>query len=198
MPSGYTAPVQDGEITEFTDFAWSCARAMGALIMMRDLPSSAPIPERFEPSTDYHDRQIEDAKARLTELANMTLDELQQATHADCVEAKKSHDGYEAKKAEQRQRYEAMLNKVQAWQPPTSEHVGFKDFMVQQLTSSIEWDCTPRETEVKELSPSKWLKGEIESAQWNLDYHTKARCEEIERTEARNRWLAELRASLAA
>ena len=35
MPTGYTAAVCSGEITEIKDFALSCARAFGALITMR-------------------------------------------------------------------------------------------------------------------------------------------------------------------
>ena len=47
MPTGYTAPIKDG--ISFNDFMWGCARAFGALIMMRDDPPGTPIPERFEP-----------------------------------------------------------------------------------------------------------------------------------------------------
>lgn len=36
MPTGYTASVQEGKVTEFRDFAMECARAFGALVMMRD------------------------------------------------------------------------------------------------------------------------------------------------------------------
>lgn len=73
MPTGYTANVPDG-IT-FEQFVWQCARGMGALVMMRDEPTGAPIPERFEPSdynakreiayhTKAHQEEVERTEAR--------------------------------------------------------------------------------------------------------------------------------------
>jgi hypothetical protein len=50
MPTGYTAAVADGTITEFPDFAMQCARAFGTLVLMRDEPQDAAIPEKFEPA----------------------------------------------------------------------------------------------------------------------------------------------------
>jgi len=60
MPTGYTYPVVEGKITEFSDFALSCARAFGALITMRDDPHDTPIPETFEPS-DYNAKKLAEA-----------------------------------------------------------------------------------------------------------------------------------------
>lgn len=48
MPTGYTADVQSGKVTDFAEYAMNCARAFGALVLMRDDPSDADIPERFE------------------------------------------------------------------------------------------------------------------------------------------------------
>ncbi len=62
MPTGYTADIAKG-IT-FQQYAWSCARAFGALVMMRDEPSDAPIPEAFTPS-DYHVKALAEARAKL-------------------------------------------------------------------------------------------------------------------------------------
>jgi len=38
MPTGYTNCIKDG--VTFEQFVWKCARAMGALVMMRDEPSN--------------------------------------------------------------------------------------------------------------------------------------------------------------
>lgn len=53
MPTGYTYPVCEGKITEFPDFALSCARAFGALISMREEPMDAPLPDEIAASTNY-------------------------------------------------------------------------------------------------------------------------------------------------
>ena len=200
MPTGYTSDVQNGKITKFEDFAMQCARGMGALIMMRDLPSNAPIPERFEPSVQYHDEKIAAAEARLAEVRAISLPALREAAQQDYTAAVASDDAWMAGRAEARKRYEAMLERVNAWTPPTTEHEGFQAFMRQQLEESIDFDCpTERYTpEPVKLEPEAWAQKQIEEAAKNLAYHTKARREEIERTEARNRWLSDLRKSLSA
>lgn len=58
MPTGYTNRIQNGEITEFKDFALACARAFGALISMRDDALDAPMPAEILPDTKYHDDHI--------------------------------------------------------------------------------------------------------------------------------------------
>lgn len=82
MPTGYTHEVQSGEVTDFPTFTMQCARAFGALIMMRDDPSDAQIPEQFEPS-DYNRRARERAVAELQRLQNLTWDEIGAAARAD-------------------------------------------------------------------------------------------------------------------
>lgn len=74
MPTGYTASVQDGKITEFRDFAMQCARAFGATITMRDDPSDAPIPEAFEPE-NYNAKRLIEAQEEIARLNAMTDDE---------------------------------------------------------------------------------------------------------------------------
>ena len=66
MPTGYTAKLMEQGQT-FPEFIMSCARAFGALIMMRDDPANAPIPEKFEPS-DYHVRALKKAYVEQTRL----------------------------------------------------------------------------------------------------------------------------------
>ena len=135
MPTGYTAAIAD-DIT-FDDFVMRCARGMGALVMMRDEPADAPIPERFEPS-DYHLKRIAEASASLIRLAGMTEAETEQA-------ASDAHETAVAEQAEAIHRkdmlyekYNAMLAKVKAWKPPSDDHEGFKKFMVEQITGSTE------------------------------------------------------------
>jgi hypothetical protein len=196
MPTGYTAAVAEG--ISFEQFVMRCARAMGALIMMRDEPSDAPIPERFEPST-YHAEKLAGARAELDRLDALTPDQV-------AVEAAAYHAGAlqrwterTAKRHEQRDRYEAMLGNVRTWVPPSTDHIGFKEFMVGQLTQSIDFDCSGNEYDVEpqELSAAAWLGQQVREAQKNVDYHAKANADETERTESRNKWIADLRASLA-
>ena len=45
MPTGYTAPVEDGSITDLRAYALRCARNTGHLYStLQDVPLDAPIP----------------------------------------------------------------------------------------------------------------------------------------------------------
>jgi len=72
MPTGYTNCIKDG--VTFEQFVWKCARAMGALVMMRDEPSNAPIPVKFEPS-NYYAEEVAKAKAKLLHWFNISRNE---------------------------------------------------------------------------------------------------------------------------
>lgn len=197
MPTGYTAAIAD-DIT-FDNFVMSCARAMGALVMMRDEPTGAPIPERFEPS-DYHAKKIDEATAAIDRLAGMTEAEAEQA----------ASEAYEAAIAEQaaailrndtlREKYSAMLEKVEAWQVPSADHDGLKTFMAEQITSSIGFDYDNRyyrDQKHTKLTGAEWLAQEEAKARKDIAYHEAENAKEIERTEARNTWLRQLRESLS-
>lgn len=196
MPTGYTAAIAD-DIT-FNDFAMRCARAMGALVMLRDEPSDAPIPERFEP-TDYHTKKIAEANAKLLELHGMSEAEATAAAQAAFAEETAARNLAIHKSNELRQKYQTMLEHVQAWEPPTPDHDGFKTFMVEQITGSIDFDCNNSyymERKPILFSGKEWLERETANAKKDLDYHTQENTKEIERTEGRNRWIKELRDSL--
>jgi hypothetical protein len=198
MATGYTHKVQEGKVTEFRDFAWECARAFGALITMRDDPMDAPIPEAFKVDTSFYDQMVERGKRRLASLYEMSAadaDKEAAAAHADAMR------GWQERKAErdqQRVRYLAMLEKVKAWVPPSSDHYGMKDFMLEQLQSSLKFDCVGYDNPPEPMIGSAWLTEEKRRAQRDIDYGTEQRAEEIERVESRNRWLTQLRESLNA
>lgn len=191
MPTEYTAPIKDG-IT-FEAFALSCARAFGALVTMRDEPFDAPIPEEFPPS-DYHAGELAKLRKELTELSDAEVDERARREHeaeVACIKQRDSED-----KA-LRARYEAMLQQVRAWTPPTPEHEGLKRFMVEQITQSIHYDCDiPRELPAPKTG-AEWYSARIAEIARLMAYHKKEQREEQDRAAERTRWVRDLRASLA-
>lgn len=198
MSTGYTAAIQDGTITDFPDFAMQCARAFDALITMRDDPAGAPIPERFEPNTRYHDNRLIAASATLTELRALTPEQAEDRAYHEWIEATACYMSRERERAAQRERYEGMLAKVLAWEPPSPDHAELRTFMADQLRQSIDSDCGHASPPPERLTGAMWLAAQITEAERDLAYHTKARAEEVERAAGRTRWVAELRASLAA
>lgn len=197
MPTGYTAAVQDGTITDFPAFAMQCARAFGALITMRDDPFDAPVPERFEPRTSYHDERLAAASAALTELRALTPEQAEDRAYQAWKTATARHMDRERECAAQRERYEAMLAKVLAWDPPSPDHTELRTFMADQLRQSIDFDCGHSSPAPGRMMGPAWLAAEMAAAERDLAYHAKARAEEVDRAAGRTRWVAALRASLA-
>jgi hypothetical protein len=195
MPTGYTCDIAKG-IT-FEQYAWSCARAFGALILMRDDPSDAPIPERFEPS-DYMVKALAEAKAELARLDAMSLADAITAADAEYVAETERCIQRRAEYAELRNKYNAMLAQVVQWEPPTPDHVKYKEFMVEQIRSSIDGDCNEKYiTEPAQLTGQQWLTLKITEARRSVAYHEKSHAEEVARTDNRNAWIKALRDSLA-
>lgn len=194
MPTGYTADIAKG--ISFNRFVWSCARAFGALIMLRDEPMNAPIPARIEPS-DWNAKQLAKARDELATLQAMSPKDAAANAKAEYDAAVKSHHERIAEKQALSDKYHAMLAEAVKWTPPTPEHAGLKEFMVQQLQDSMKWDCSTTHMEAPLLLPADaWLAKSIAAAQRNVDYHTKQNAEEVERAEGRNAWLTALRESV--
>ena len=195
MPTGYTYPVVDGKITEFPDFAMTCARAFGALIMMRDDPTDAPIPDEVAPEP-YYEKRVVEALARLGEVQAMTDQEADTAAFAEYEAAKASRAKFLADKDIEAARLNAMLKKVRKWSPPTPDHVEMKKFMIDQLIISMPGNYTP--SSPVELDGATWRKETIVRLADEVVQAKADLAKEIERASGRTNWIKALRASLAA
>ena len=198
MPTGYTANIKDG--ISFEEFVLTCARQFGACITLRDEPLSSDIPE-FEPEIKFHEDNIEKDTKSLNDLNKMTNAQLD----------KNEHEEYEKKLAEIKKRneenndlmfkYKEMLKKVDAWTPPTKDHRNLKSFMIEQLQSSMDFDCLTdiydeQERELTELTGEEWKRKTTSELISSMDYHQKHMNEEIKRTKERNEWVKALKNSL--
>lgn len=194
MPTGYTAAVVDGEITELKPFVMQLARGMGALVMMRDDPHDAPIPKRFEPS-NYHYNVVNKAVDELIKLEAMTPEEKQQATDEWNFFNQKSRREAVERNEKIRLRLNNMLEKVAAWQGAPE---GIKEFALQQLNSTLDFDVMddPLKYYENDRTVEEWYTAELKRINWDLKYHREEHEKELERTQSRNEWLAQLRVSL--
>lgn len=196
MPSGYTDAIKD-DIT-FEQFTMNCARAMGACVTLRDEPGGGEgIPDSFEPSSYYQEKLAEDV-ADLEALDGITPDR--------CVaEATALYEASEAGRLERlsvkrklEEKYRAMLARVEGWTPPTDEHIGLKQFMSEQITGSIDFDCDTSYSETKTVAMTgeEWLATRVESLKKSIKYRTKEHAEEVKRAADRTTWIKDLRSSL--
>lgn len=197
MPTGYTCKVQDGTLTEFRDFALECARAFGALIEMRDQPAGVPIPDEFKADVSYYDQLIATGRAQLDALTGIKLAECDLRAAADHEQAMKGWHERKAERDRQRVRYASMIEKVEAWIPPTPEHYELKDFMLEQLRSSLKFDCVGYDTPPEPQTGAAWLGDQVRRHERSISYGTEQRAKEIERVDGRNEWVRRLRESLS-
>lgn len=197
MPTGYTDPISKG-IT-FKEYALWCARAFGALIHMRDDPSSATI--REDEVSDYHTKAIAEARTVIKQVGAMTAEEASAAAFTAFQEDVAARDAAKERTASLRANYEVMLALVEAYEPPTPGHVEFKNFMASQIRESIQFDCHDGPSDwqnrpVVRLSGEEWRTQQIAKAERDLAYHQKSHLEEIERINGRNEWIRQLVKSL--
>jgi len=203
MPTGYTADVGDGEMTDLRPFIERCAHAF--IPSMRDQSMDAALPtEDTYNDSSYHTESLEKAYKKL---ANAKSFDRKQAAAAARKEHNKElkHDReYLEKKRLTQARYEAMLELVYTWEPPTKEHAGLKKFMVEQLSESIEFDCggsyfEDKLTELERRGPldgDTWKTKEIEKAYKDIEYHTEEMAKDKERQEKNTAWIQALIKSL--
>jgi hypothetical protein len=193
MPTGYTYMVSEG--ADFKTFALACARGMGALITMRDDPADAPIPDKFEPNTQYCDERIAGLQAEIAKLSSMSLQECANEQTQEIAAARDYQDAYITKREEQAKKYTDMIEQVEAWH---TEAEGIKEFMLEQLRTSLEHDCGGSYLPdiPKQLPADEWRFSKINAAVKNLEYYMRERQREIERAENRTRWIKAFKESL--
>jgi len=197
MPTGYTAGVVDGTIKTFKDFAKNCMRAFGATIHMRDEPMS----KKYEPRVpdDFYYERVEEAKKNLAELDTLPDENFIKGEHEKIKDDIRYYSEKMRKVKEARERLDSLLAETSEWEPPTTDHVEFKNFMIQQLSETIKYDGDVEYCEGEIESLYKKLDTPIdldavkkdlrESYEANLNRSQKSLDEEIERCNSSNEWV---------
>lgn len=199
MPTGYTDGVGQGKVTTFREYALTCARAFGACVLMRDDPLDKEIPEEFKPD-DYYVESLRKAREELDSFNKLSHEELAATIQREYESEVASWNERRRERDEVQKRYEMMLEKAKAFNPPTPEHREYAKFICEQLQESIKFDCTgswfdnqPKRfagsTEQFRVERKRQLVEEIERRQRSLQ-------EEIDRAKNRTKWIADLRKAI--
>lgn len=194
MPTGYTSNIEN---MNFEQFTMGCARAFGALISMRDEPQDAEIPERFEPS-NYHLEQYKLAETDLSYYELMSHEDAKQICFVEWQEAEQERLKNLGRVHKLKAKYEQMIDKVNNWIPPSKDHQQLKEFMLDQLTKSMKFDCNDEYylEVIPQYDPQQWLSEKVEKAKHNIEYHRDHYKQECERCKERSDWVNQLRSSL--
>jgi hypothetical protein len=194
MPTGYTNKIGDGQ--SFNDFVMGCARAFSPLITIRDDPSDAPIPDEFAP-TQFYVNQIAKYQEDLARLRAMNSGEVAKEFDNFIAGISAENKRRRDECVVLRSRYKAMRALACSWQPPTSHHIGLRDFMIKQIDDSIVHDCRDYQTPINQLmTPMEWHSHQITELKRGIERCKKSQEEEVLRCQERTQWVRQLRASL--
>jgi hypothetical protein len=193
MPTGYTCIIDDNPDVTFEEFAWRCARAFGALVLMRDDPIDAAVPDEVQPDP-YYRNAVADAERALHAAEVMTLADAERAMAAEAGEREKYNREQREKHAKLRAGYDRMKVAAAAWNPPTKDHEGMRKFMLEQLETGDPGECYQQVSEC--VTAEGWLTDKRAAARESLEYRRKSLREEEERVRNRNAWVAALRSSI--
>lgn len=199
MPTGYTAGIVEGKIDTVEDFAKLCMRAFGATMHMReeslDVEYTPRKPER------YYDMQIKECKKDIEKLKKKSLAVLKKEIIA---QAKKDVNHYKAEIARVavvRGRLERLVEQVNKLKLSKS-HVRFKEFMLEQLHSTIQYDGCGEfyETKLKlaqttlesPVDVKKYRRDAIADLNDRLKRLNKDRKADIKRCDESNKWVSDL------
>lgn len=198
MPTGYTASIEDGAITNAKDFILLCTRAFGVAMEIRDEPLSTPTPTEFKPNIKYHKEQLEKELAEMDRLLNISDEDF----HKEMVELRENAIKSATKRLKSSQeldaKYEAILKDIKAWDPP-EEYKELKDFAIKQIEISrpdLEWQKKHIEKCMIEDPDDFAKKDLLDSCKWSIEYHQKEIKDEIDRAEAKTKFMKDLIESL--
>lgn len=197
MPTGYTNAIANG--ISFEDFAMNCARAFAACVTLRDEDGGGEvIPDEFKAS-GHNLARAEAKRAELAELLSLTAEQVAARADARWQEQERERLRYNEKLAALRAKYEAMLAKVDAWNPPTPEHLGIKRFMREQIQESIRFDCsgTSGMKPAARVTGAEWLARRVADLRSDIQRSMEEHEKEVTRAAQSTLWVRQLRASLA-
>ena len=197
MPTGYTAGIINGEITTFEQFATQCTRAFGATIHMRDNPMDSP----YEPRTpsDYHTNSIQSKRERLEEIESMSDEKIVEDFNTQLGEDLKYHQTKMEEDKRNLEKLNSMLESAKSWVPPTEDHQPFRNFMIEQIESTIKVDGDPSyhvnkmvgiKKQMEEgINPKEYREETIQEIKSQISYHETEYQKELVRCKDSNDWM---------
>lgn len=203
MPTGYTAYIEDGSITTGAEFLMLCSRAFGVAADLRDEPLSVATPEHVEPNTKCRDRYTK-AIAILNAALALTTDEAREKMRQSHEEKVRTAKSYLTTLEETNKRYDAVRKQVEAWVPPTKEHIGIKEFALNQIDISVDSDNYLESIrkdanavlDDSDAAVAEYIAREIKFCEGDVERAKEAWNAEIKRTEKRNLYMRQFLDSL--
>lgn len=204
MPTGYTAGILDGTITTFEQFALQCSRAFGATIHMRDESLDTP----YEPRTpsEYYFTSLQSQRKELEKMKTISDEEIVQEYESLLRESLEYHEEKLEKTKSNLKKLNSLLEAAKSWTPPTEEHDGIREYMIDQLELTIKADgdlsyhvdeIIQAKKEIEEgIDPQVYRKERIKGIEDRISYYEIEHQKELERCKQSNRWMESLLESI--
>lgn len=203
MPTGYTAFIEDGEITTGKDFLLLCSRAFGVAVDIKEEPLTVPTPMKFEVD-GYYERSLRRSLEELEKVKNMNEDEISKRMIKEHDESKKYYLDLIDKEISLNKKYQKVRKEVEDWIPPTDEHTGIKKFALEQIDMCI---CPEKELKkyvflanqeliVDEHSVKEYHKRLIESCECTVERNKESYEEAIQRAANKTKFMEDFVKSL--
>lgn len=195
MPTGYTAGILNGKIKTFKQFATQCIRAFGGAVHMRDDDWYAAY--RPDKVSDYYSKRVEDINKKINVLNKLSDKELIKNQKNELLNDRMKNIKTIVEKKEVNLKLKMFLDQAHQYEPPTPEHIGIKDFMIQQLTDTIDCDGNISyyeekikliDEKLKNIDPIEIRKTFMDDYLDDLTRAQKYLKEEEERVNNRNEW----------
>lgn len=198
MPTDLTHKVIKGQITTLEEFAKTCARGFGPLIHMRDDPLDAPY--RPRKPNEYNADNAKRLQKEKEELANLSDEEissmLQDRRKADLQNHKENIE----RSLKIQDRIKPLLEEARQWTPPSPAHNYFKEFMIEQLESTLKLEGSTGhyERQLKHLeaqpipTPAQYRKDQLAYIEERISWHAKMQEKEEQVCDENNKWAEQI------
>lgn len=185
MPTGYTYKIEEG--CSFKEYLTACAKAFGGFFHQRDDRTDAPLRLESEDKeeTARYNKKIAKAREEYALIGKLTQEELAKECQKWNAGALKSWQDRVFDYSTKMAKYQTMLAKVMAWEPPTPEHEGIKKFMIEQIQISLPYD--PGKPPIPETVETykEWM---LKHASDDIRFYEKELEKHLERTKGRYEW----------
>lgn len=197
MPSGLTAIIGDSENCSLSDFAFKCATQFVVYCRDNDYDLRTKI---FELASLHYGIELAKSKKRLEEFEALSMEEIKKIQEEEASDTVKRNELRKKNNQVLTKKYNDMLQKAMAWEAPESCK-SLKEFMIEQIKSSIQYDCYDESTESVEtssaiVSTEEYRKKRIEYMKDDIEYFGKKAEREMKYIDSVNSFLNDLRTSL--
>lgn len=197
MATGNTQGIIDGTTKTFRGFAYQCVRNFGAAIHMRDEPLSEEYRPREMSGASYHIEAITNSELELEALEKMTDEELVEETRKNLLTDFEYQRGRIREINSQNTKLNKFLEKAKAFKPPTEDHNGIAEFMIDQLEKTIIYNNIEFNVKsvlrilesLEDINAEEIRESRRTRIKESMSYHLKQQSDEHKRVVEANKWV---------